>query len=223
MTQTSRQGNSVEPKIDWNDAKIAFFSKLVADKNVLDIGVVQHETEKVTNSTWLHRALAAKAANIIGLDIDPDGVQYLNDQGYQVVQADAQDFQLDREFDVVVAGDLIEHLDNPGGFLESVKKHLGTQGRFAISTPNPFWWKTYLHVLMRGNSCPHPEHTCWFCEQTLTQLLQRHGYSVERIEYGTVYILTTFYQRLTKLINTIVPLPRRFRHNTIMLEAKLQS
>jgi len=177
---------------------------------------------KVGTSTWLHRALCIKAKKNIGLDIDLQGVDFLNNNGFNVVHADAQCFQLSETFDVIVAGDLIEHLDNPGGFLESVKTHLTPEGILAISTPNPFWWKTYLHVLIKGNSCPHPEHTCWYCEQTLIQLLNRHGYCVERIDYGTVYILSTLIQKITKYINNITPLPGRFRHNTIMLVAKLK-
>lgn len=212
-----------EDKVDWKDVKINFFSQLAEGKNVLDIGVVQHELEKVDNRTWLHRALCIKSKKILGIDIDLEGVNSLNNRGFNVVHADAQAFELENKFDVIIAGDLIEHLDNPGGFLECVKKHLDTDGIFAVSTPNPFWWKTYLHVLIKGNSCPHPEHTCWYCEQTLIQLLERHGLHVERLEYGTVYILSTFYQKLTMYINRIFPLPDRFRHNTIMLVAKLKT
>ncbi len=212
-----------EEKVDWSDVKINFFSHLAEDNEVLDIGVVQHELEKIENSTWLHRALCSKSEKILGLDIDLTGVNSLNDRGFNVIHADAQYFQLGRKFDVITAGDLIEHLDNSGGFLECVKKHLKPNGIFAVSTPNPFWWKTYLHVLIKGNSCPHPEHTCWYCEQTLTQLLERHGFSVERLEYGSVYILSTTYQKLTKFINRFLFLPNRFRHNTILVVAKLKS
>ena len=212
-----------ESKIDWSDVKIRFFSQIVENNNVLDVGVVQHEMNKVDNGTWLHRALCIKSKKIVGLDIDLNGVNFLKERQFNVIHADAQNFELERNFDVITAGDLIEHLDNPGGFLECVKAHLSPGGRLAISTPNPFWWKTYLHVLIKGSSCVHPEHTCWYCERTLIQLLQRHNFRIERLEYGTVYILSTFFQKMTKLINTIIPLPARFKHNTIMLVAKLDS
>ena len=209
--------------IDETDSKISFFSKIVEDLNVLDIGVVQHENEKVDTSTWLHRALCLRSKKILGLDIDQGGVEYLNEKGFEVVYADAQNFHIGKTFDVVTAGDLIEHLDNPGGFLDCVKEHLNANGLLALSTPNPFWWKTWIHVLIKGYSCPHPEHTCWYCERTIIQLLERHGYYVEHFEYGTVYILETFFQKLTKIINTLIPLPQRFRHNTIMIKARVKS
>ena len=211
-----------ENKVEWSDVKIEFFSQLAQGRDVLDIGVVQHAIDKFENSTWLHRALCIKANKIVGLDIDKEGVESLVDRGFDVVCANAQDFDLGKQFEVIIAGDLIEHLDNPGGFLECVKTHLRPDGIFAVSTPNPFWWKTFLHVLIKGNSCPHPEHTCWYCEKTLTQLLDRHGLSVTRIEYGTVYILSTTFQKITKVINKVIPLPDRFRHNTIMITAHLE-
>lgn len=214
--------DEIESLVDWSDSKIIFFSKYVENRNVLDIGVVQHDMDKASSSTWLHRALSIKAKNILGIDIDSKGIEHLKNLHFNIEYADAQDFHLDKTFDVITAGDLIEHLDNPGGFLECVKEHLLSTGRLVLSTPNPFWWKTFFHLLLKGNSCPHPEHTCWFCEQTITQLLERHGFYVEKLDYGTVYILSTFYQRLTKIITTILPLPKRFRHNTIMLTAKIK-
>ena len=206
--------------IDASDAKIRFFCTHVVGKSVLDLGVVQHELENIDNKTWLHRAIRGKAESVVGLDLDQSGVSYLNGLGFDVIHGDAQDFQIEKKFDVVTAGDLIEHLDNPGGMLNSVAHHLSEGGRLILSTPNPFWWKTYLHVLFTGDSRPHYEHTCWFCERTLTQLLQRFNYEVEVIEYGTVYILKSWVQYVTKWVTTLLPLPNRFRHNTIMIVAK---
>jgi SAM-dependent methyltransferase len=218
----NKQPYSVENNIDVTDVKISFFSEIVRGKNVLDIGVVQHDNTKADTSTWLHKALCAKAKNILGLDIDHRGVDFLQDKGFKVVYADAQDFHLGKTFEVITAGDLIEHLDNPGGFLECVKEHLKPHGVLVLSTPNPFWWKTWIHVLVKGNSSPHPEHTCWYCECTIAQLLERHGFYIESFEYGTVYILTTFFQKLTRAINTILPVPGRLRHNTMLLTARLR-
>ena len=207
--------------IDYRDTKIQFFLPLVKDKCVLDIGVVQHEREKYQHGTWLHRAIKESSKDCVGLDIDQDGVNFLKKDGYHVVNADAQSFDLGVKFDVVVAGDIIEHLSNVGGFLDSVKKHLSPNGILALSTPNQFWWKTYLLVAAKGNAKPHPQHTCWFCEKTLEQVLTRHGFEIVSISYGTVYNLATFNQRMTKRINTVLLLPNRFRHNTIMITAKI--
>jgi len=207
-------------KIDYDDAKIKFFLPLIKNKKVLDIGVVQHDVSKYNDPKWLHRAICKYSSRSVGIDIDQDGVQFLINKGYDVVHADAQNFDLREIFDVVIAGDIIEHLGNAGGFIESVKRHLKPFGLLVISTPNPFWWKTLLRVLLIGNPVPHPQHTCWFCEKTIVQLLRRHGLSMEKIQYDTIYNLITLSQKATKIINTLIPLPPIFNHNTLMVIAR---
>lgn len=209
--------------IDAGDAKIDFFLPLVKGKNVLDLGVVQHGRDRYKRDTWLHRAIKATSEKVVGVDIDREGIEYLNDQGYDVVFGDVQCLNLDQTFEVIVAGDIIEHLTNFDGFLESVGRHLDESGVFALSTPNPFWWRTWIMVLVKGGAHPHPEHTCWFCESTLQQLLVRKGFEITRVDYGTVYDSSRFTQRITKWINYLIPLPARFRHNTLMIVARKRS
>ena len=209
--------------IDNTDAKIRFFLPLVKGRRVLDLGVVQHQRDRFYRDTWLHHAIQSESAEVVGVDVDKEGVEYLTSKGYDVRLGDVQDLNLNRKFDVVVAGDIIEHLTNLDGFLDSAKHHLEDTGVLALSTPNPFWWRTWVMVAIRGHACPHPEHTCWFCEKTLQQLLSRKGFEVVRVHYGTVYDMSRWTQRLTKWLNILLPLPARFRHNTLMVVAKTDS
>ncbi len=207
--------------IDNKDAKIKFFLPLVEKKQVLDIGVVQHDRDKYNNSKWLHRAICKASSYCVGIDIDREGVRFLQEEGYRVIWADAQNFNLGEQFEVVVAGDVIEHLSDIGRFLECIKNHLKPSGILAISTPNPFWWKTWVKVILKGNAKPNPEHTCWFCEITLTQLLRRHGFQITKIHYDTIFDFSTFSQKTTKVLNYILPIPNRLKHNTIMIIARI--
>lgn len=208
-------------QIDYDDAKIKFFIPLVKGKKVLDLGVVQHRLEKHNNPKWLHRAIWNVSNYCSGIDIDNKGVEFLNKKGYRVICGDVQNFRLDSQFDVIVAGDIVEHLSDIGSFLECVKNHLNSNGVLAISTPNPFWWKIWAKVILTGNAGPNPEHTCWFCEKTITQLLHRHGFQIDRIQYGSIFDLSTFLQVATKVLNCVLPLPNRLKHNTIMVVARI--
>ncbi len=212
-----------DSSIDYNDEKIRFFVPLVEGKSVLDLGVVQHQAGRYHKGSWLHRAIQKHSAKCLGVDIDSEGVRFLRRQGFNVIEMDAQNLVLDDQYDVVVAGDIVEHLDNLQGLLCSVKRHLKRQGVFVISTPNPFWWKTWLMVLIKGSSMAHEQHTCWFCERTLAQLLLREGFAVQQIKYRSIYDLTSIFHRLTKLINCIMPLPERLKHNTMMVVAYLHA
>jgi len=207
-------------EVDRSDAKIQFFTSLVKGKKVLDLGVVQHDLAKYEVGTWLHRAIVEASKDCTGLDIDEEGVKFLQNKGYKVVHGDAQDFDLDEKFEVIVAGDLIEHLSNFEGFLSSVSLHLKSGGKFSISTPNPFWWRHAVKILFRGSAEPHPQHTCWFCDTTLTQLLNRNGFLVEEVHYNSIYDLSTLPQRITRLATRFLWLPDKLKYNTIMMVAK---
>ncbi len=189
-------------QIAWNDSKIKFVTERCHGKNVLDVGCVQHDPSFATNKHWLHKAIHAVASDLIGLDIDSKGVRVLQEQGYNLVHGDAQDFFLDRTFDVIVAGDLIEHLSNYGKFLECCVQHMTNESQLIICTPNPWHW----HKIARAfwHDVPvNGEHTCWMCPTTLAQLSRRFGLKVTEVRYGS-----------SRMKDSFLPLPKRLKHST---------
>lgn len=152
--------------------------------SILDIGCVQHDLDRVDESTWLHGRLDAAFDDVTGLDYAEEQVAELNRQGYDVVHADAETFNLSNTYDIIVAGELIEHLANPGKFLERAREHLKASGMLLLTTPNP-WYFGYFFQATRGDVLSNPEHTCWFDKRTLRQLLSRYDFEVEHFEYVT--------------------------------------
>lgn len=152
--------------------------------SILDMGCVQHDLDRINESTWLHGRLCEAFNDVTGLDYAEDEVRELNQRGYDVVHADAESFDLPETYDMVVAGELIEHLSNPGRFLQRVRNHLKSSGRLLLTTPNP-WYYGYFLQATRGEVLSNPEHTCWFDKRTLRQLLSRYGFEVEHFEYVT--------------------------------------
>ena len=187
--------------IAWNDHKLRYVIEHAAGKDVLDVGCVDHDPAAYQSKYWVHKALKEKARSVLGMDLSVDGVTYLQDQGYNVVHGDAQSFELGRKFDVVVAGDLMEHLEDFASFLESCKRHLNPGGSIIVSTPNPWWWRYILKSILSVEVANHPEHPCWLCPRTLRQLVSRHGMEVRDIRFGSRYARDRF-----------MPLPRGIKH-----------
>lgn len=157
----------------------------VTDQSILHIGCVAHDANKLdpdSDEVWLHDRLDQLGSDCLGVDILPDDLKRLQAADYDVEYADAQDMDLDREFDVIVAGELIEHLTNFDGFLRSVARHLAPNGQFILTTPNAMaiHW-TGLRLL--GGDFINDEHTCWFDETTLAQLLGRYDFSIDEVLY----------------------------------------
>lgn len=85
------------------------------------------------------------------------------------------------EFDVVVAGDIIEHLGSPGLFLRSARDLLKPDGKLILTTPNIYaFWSWFLYGVL-GWAEPWPEHTCYFTPCSLRQMLDRYGWRIEEM------------------------------------------
>ncbi len=196
-------------EIAFNDHKIKFVVKYCRNKDVLDLGCVQHDPENYKSKYWLHKAIKEVSSSLVGVDLYKEGVEYLNARGFNIIVADAQQFAFEKTFDVIVACDIIEHLDDIHGFLESCKKHMHRGSRLLISTPNPWYWK---HIVKTGigREVMFLEHTCWFCPRTLRQVVRRHGLDVGEIVFGSRY-----------LRDRLMPLPPRWRHTSFHTEVYL--
>lgn len=150
---------------------------------VLDIGCVDARPRREGAQTrierkpdLLFRRIVEICPQTLGVDIDAPGVEVLRRSGYQVVQADAETMDLGERFDTIIAGELIEHLENPGRFLRNMHRHLRAGGNLILSTPNPFASGRAWNIWRRGFPQVHEDHTCWFDPITLGQLLRRTGF-----------------------------------------------
>ena len=161
--------------------RIRIIAELVKGKNVLDVGCVDHEASKEGGEEWLHRVILDNASDVLGLDYAEDEVHELFSKGYNMVYGNAEEVSLDRAFDVIVAGELIEHLGNPSRFLENMRGHLHKNGEIVLTTPNPFYPKRFLEILLSGKASVHPQHVVWYCPTTLSEILSRAGFADIRI------------------------------------------
>jgi 2-polyprenyl-3-methyl-5-hydroxy-6-metoxy-1,4-benzoquinol methylase len=182
----------------------------IEDKKVLDIGCVKHDWHQSARSDWIHALIIKHSKEAIGIDISEEGVRELAERGYKVEVANAENFELNTHFDVIFAGELIEHLEDKKGFINSCKKHMNVDSKLIITTPNSFGI-VYFFVRLIGINFINSEHTCWFDEQTLEQLLNRHDLQV--IEKKFLPIYSTNLSRIQSIILRIIEVffPRRFR------------
>lgn len=148
----------------------------IAGPDVLHVGCVGEGSEKF----MVHATLCDMFADggVLGVDISTDGITELRRRGFEVARADAESMDLGRRFDTIFAGELIEHLANPGRFLECSARMLKPNGRLLLTTPNPFSVENmvmYVKNFRRAFNCGHQ---LWLCPQTLEQLAVRAGFRV---------------------------------------------
>lgn len=190
------------------------------DDVVLDIGFYgQGITAHDTNSA--HYLLKKRAAEVWGVDLEYD--ETIVDEPGHYIRANAETFSIDKQFSVAFAGDLIEHLSNPGLFLDTVKKHVTPGGRLVLTTPNTFNLFNLTEKLTKDEPTVNPDHTFYFNKKTLRVLLSKNGWEVESVDYlyslGVIHkeswkkkILNLVYKllsrRTSKFIETLVIVAR---------------
>jgi SAM-dependent methyltransferase len=160
-----------------------------AGRRVVHVGFVDERRveAKLEDGKWLHSRLAAVAESIVGLDLSAEGVAWAKAQGFEAHAVDAQSpddiaaLGLDPA-DVVVAGEIIEHLDAPGPFLRAMRSLLKPDGLLVVTTPNAYRVLNFL-APASGSELIHPDHTAWHSPHTLRNLLARNGWEVEGIAY----------------------------------------
>lgn len=149
------------------------------DKKVLDIGCVDHAAQKEKGSHWLHKQIKSVASSVVGVDILEEDVRELNQKGYNIIVGDALTIDIQEQFDVVVAGEFIEHVSDHGVFLKNMRKHLKGGGKLVITTPNMFAFRYQFWNLVSGKGIFNDQHVCWFDYFTLKELVERYNFEVE--------------------------------------------
>jgi 2-polyprenyl-3-methyl-5-hydroxy-6-metoxy-1,4-benzoquinol methylase len=129
----------------------------------------------------LHGHLRKHAAHCLGVDVLEEEVKHLRELGYNVIFADIAKSPLSEKFDVIVCGEVLEHVDAPGMFMKNCASMLNSSGRLVISVPNPW----YINVIVKNAFTKYPfvdsaDHVGWYDSSTLFELGERYGLRLER-------------------------------------------
>ena len=197
----------------------------VRGPSVLDVGCTGG-SPRIGSRYWLHGQLRERFPHVVGIDIAEGDIRRLREEGFDNVHvSDAEAFGLGERFDSIVAGELVEHLSNPGLFLQRAKEHLKPEGLLVITTPNVF---SFLHmayaVLKYPRTCCNLEHTCWFCPTTFRTLARRMGFKLVHQDLIEDYFAE---ERAAKLYSLLVRLrfliPLRLRRNAMLFVMKAEA
>lgn len=159
-------------------------------QKVLDLGCVAHNFEfhqARGSQGWLHQHVVDAAAECVGADYDEVGVKQMREAGFDVVQVDILgDLTpiLERgPFDVVVAGELIEHLPSPQGLLSAAAQVLKPGGKLVLTTPNPYSPRR-VRAGQTGQTWENVDHIIYAFPSGMAEMADRTGLRLSR--FGTV-------------------------------------
>src|SRR5258705_8045042 len=115
-----------------HEARYEWVKEYVKDSDVLDVACG-------TGFGSYKLAKEGKAAKVTGYDNDDNTIRYatLKNRHIQLMfhVQDAETFAADKQYDIIVSFETIEHLKKPDRFLNNINRALRTGGTCFISTP----------------------------------------------------------------------------------------
>lgn len=144
------------------------------DFPTLDILTIKYESE-----SW-------------GVDIYPT-----NNNKIRFIQGSIEDKKIcasvpENYFDLIVANDVVEHLENTENFLKIVSDKLNVGGLLILSVPNIRQIRGVYHIYIRG-TFPRDEaglfdktHLRWFCKKDVLRLAERGNAGFKLIDSKSV-------------------------------------
>jgi len=157
------------------------------DRIVLHVGCADSPmTEtRLRDGTLLHTHLQRSAKSILGIDISSEGIEMLRRAGIpDVALVDAEDMTFKGEFDLVVAGDVLEHLNNPGRFVDGAARSLRRGGELVVAVPSALTANNMKAWLFKREQV-HKAHCYYFSPKTLSALCARYGLTPVHLAFTT--------------------------------------
>ena len=161
--------------------RVEWLEHFVRGKRVLDIGAMDETSVETKGSTdlWLHGRLAKAARSVLGIDnsikVPDEGIQtfpnsrIIRGDAYQVGELISQG----HEFDVVIAGEFIEHIPNVLQFFRNLAEHPALKGKTLICTTPNSTSLLQLLIAFFSRESQHEDHLHVFSYKTLSTLCAR--------------------------------------------------
>ena len=117
----------------------------------------------------------AEGNDVVGVDVDREALAEAAKLGIETRWADVDEALpfTDASFDVVAAGELLEHVRDPERLLGEAERVLRPGGIFVGSVPNAFRLKNRLRFLLGRKPEDDPTHLHMFSPEEVRSLLHR--------------------------------------------------
>jgi len=152
-------------------------------EKVLDVGCA---------SGYLAKELRLKKALVYGVEVDPKMSLEAKKYCIKVVKRDIEKEEKlpfpEGFFDVIVLGDILEHLRRPDLVLKRLKKYLRSGGKMLVSIPNVARIEIRLGLLLgrfdyQESGILKKDHLRFFTLHSIRKMFDEAGLSIDKIDY----------------------------------------
>jgi 2-polyprenyl-3-methyl-5-hydroxy-6-metoxy-1,4-benzoquinol methylase len=140
-----------------------------------------YTAELLAAGTLLHVRLVT-SGTVVGFDVDEAALDLIRQAlpGDRLVALDVAESVPDSErarYELVIAGEVLEHVGNADAFLSGCSALLAPGGRLCVTVPNACCPKLGVRALI-GRESVHPDHRVYYGPRTLRRTLEGVGLEV---------------------------------------------
>lgn len=105
----------------------------------------------------------------------------------------------EESFDIILYGDVLEHLKNPAEVIKNFSKYLKKEGYIVISIPNIANWRIRLNLLFgkfnyQDDGILDKTHLRFYTKKTLKNMIVKSGYKINKWDIAPSLPLPMFIQ-----------------------------
>lgn len=189
------------------------------NKNVLHIGCIGTMIERISssdkleaNELCLHEKIDAVAKKTLGIDIDELGINALKKKNasLELIMINVEDINpedIDLDVDLIVLGEVLEHMGNPMRALEAMKKIAEVNNaQILITVPNAFGLRNIIAMVFSHSEITRLDHYYYFSSVVLNSLARDAGLVRVKQQYYSLTLRRSLLKRIIKkvLFNNLI-------------------
>jgi 2-polyprenyl-3-methyl-5-hydroxy-6-metoxy-1,4-benzoquinol methylase len=159
------------------------FEKYRKNNRILDVGC---------GEGWILQLARGRGWQVYGTEFSSRAIAICSSKGIKMYSGVLNPRNIEeKEFDVIISSETIEHINNPKEEVLNIHTLLRTGGLFYVTTPN---FDSYLRRIFRNkyDIIGYPEHLCYYTKKTLDYLLRQSGFC--KVKLLTTGISISHYQ-----------------------------
>ena len=174
------------------ETRLSILKKESEGKKTIHLGCCDHLeliNQKRTEGNWLHDILTTSSETCIGLDICQEGVEHAHHIGVSNIMLCDITKNVPKEisdnslWDMIIAGEILEHVDNPVLFLNAIHNQLKNYVKeIIITVPNAWRWSNIRNI-SNGIEFINSDHRYWFTPYTLVKICLESNFIPKKFYY----------------------------------------
>lgn len=185
--------------------RINTIENITNNSKVIHVGFADHIPlikNKIEKNNWLHKRLINSTKVCVGIDINKEAVEFVkreldisNVYHHDIIKDNPLQEIMNNNWDYLILGEVLEHVDNPVLFLSTIKQKYGSVvKRIVITVPNAF--DLINLILIRKNiEFINTDHRYWFTPYTLAKVGRQSGLMPVDFYYCQSYLPQKFWQK----------------------------